>query len=394
MVVDKPWSVLSCVCIPLADTGIPPSGDPDSYVLPAAISAVAVLLMVVLIGIFVVVICIITRRHNTRKSLEIHRLSIHYRSNQRRKSSDVNFKDNHLFVVDQSAELPIHDTNGTADEKSNNGDIRDTPHNYTAVGPSESNHNVVQGAAEETVAEGYISRPASQASIHSNEVSSKLTYGKVIWVHPSTLDHPYDSCNKEITMAASGGGGHYETSPHWQLAEETFNLPPDCRAVGKHPAGEVGEFPPVSGGTAGGGVLGLLQKCHSNPPKPSYLAQSVGVPQENHIYSVVEKSRKKSASSGTSPQAGLMNSTDATHVYSEVDKSSKADGKSTDTGALDGDFWGGSGNAEGDAMTQPQSITSSTTAKGAVSTQEVTMGDVYAEVDYSKKKKSKKSKKK
>ena len=62
-------------------------------------------------------------------------------------------------------------------------------------------------------------------------------------------------------MAASGGGGHYETPPHWQPAEETYDLPPDCSAVGKHSTGEVGKFPPVSGGTAGGGVLGLLQEC-------------------------------------------------------------------------------------------------------------------------------------
>ena len=491
----------------------------------------AVLLLVVaLVAIFVVVICIVARRHNTRKSLEMHRLSIHYRSTQRRKSSDVNFKDDHLFVVDQSAEVPLHDANGAVN-KSNDGEIRDTPRNYAALGPSESNHNVVQGAVEEPMAEGDISRPASQASIHSNEVSSKLTYGKVTWVHPSTLDHPYDSCNKEIAMAASGGGGHYEAPPHWQPAEETYDLPPDCSTEG-----EVGKFSPVGGGTAGGGVLGLLQECqdelsgwhqigdstydlppdcklpnvgaatddrhkvledanatttssqrgtthlpapqappsgwpvvdntyedtiaevpkkrrepdpssptyssvdppssspklaaarpskHSNPPKPSCSAQSVGVPQEDHIYSVVEKSHKKpassarsppvglthsmdathvysevdmsskmSASSGTSAQAGLMNSTDAMHVYSEVNESSKVDGKSTDTDALDDDFWGGSGNAEGDAMAQPQSITSCTTAEGAVPTQEVAEGNIYAEVDYSKKKKSKKSKKK
>ena len=62
--------------------------------------------------------------------------------------------------------------------------------------------------------------------------------------------------------------------------------------------------------------------------------------------------------------------------------------------ALDDDFWGGSENAEGDAMAQPQSITSCTKAKVAVPTQEVAMGNVYAQVDYSKKKMSKKSKKK
>ena len=514
------------VCFPLADTsdnsntsGIPLNHDPvspsvvpvgpPSYVLPAATSVVAVLLLVVvLIAIFAVVICIITRRHNTRKSFQMQHLSILYRSTQRRKSSDVTFKDDHLFAVSQSAELSIHAASGTADEKNNDSDIRDAPRNYAALGPSESNNNVVQGAVEEPVAEGNVSRPASQASIRSNEVPSKLTHGKVTWVHPSMLDHPYDSCNKEIAMAAIGGGGHYETPPHWQPAEETYDLPPDCRAVGKHSTGEVGKFPLVSGETVMGGVLGLLQECqdelggwhqigdlpgdntydlppdcklpnkgattdgrhkvlkdakattnsqidkaHRLPPqassstlptvdntyedriakvpkmrrepdpssptyanvdppssspmltavqppkrispcKPSDSAQSVSIPQEDHIYSEVDKSHKKPASSARSPPVGLTHSMDATHVCSEIDGSRKVDRKSTEMHALDGDFWGGSENTEGDAMAQPQSITSSTTAKGAVPTQEVAMGDVYAQVDYSKKKKSKKGKKK
>ena len=170
-------------------------------------------------------------------------------------------------------------------------------------------------------------------------------------------------------MAASGGGGHYETSPHWQPAEETSSLPPDCRAVGKHTAGEVGKLPPVSGGAAGADVLGLLQECHSNPPKPSCSAQSVNVPQEDHIYSEVDKSHKKSASSSRFPQTGLTHSTDATDVCSEIDESRKVDTKSIEMDALDGDFCN-------------------------IPRQEVAIGDVYAQVDYSKKKKSKKDKKK
>ena len=75
------------------------------------------------------------------------------------------------------------------------------------------------------------------------------------------LDHPYDSCNKEIAMAAIDGGGHYETPPQWQTAEGTYNLPPDCSTGGKHSTSEVGKFSPVSGGNAGRGVLGLLQEC-------------------------------------------------------------------------------------------------------------------------------------
>ena len=78
-------------------------------------------------------------------------------------------------------------------------------------------------------------------------------------------------------------------------------------------------------------------KQHSGHPKPSPSAKSPHVPHEDHIYSEVDKSHKKSASSTSSPPAHL------TH-------------------------------------------TSSTTAKGAVPTQEVTMDHVYAAVDYSKKK--------
>ena len=512
------------VCFPLADTsdnsttsGIPPNHDPvgpPSYVLPAAISVVAVLLVVVLIAIFAVVICIIACRHNTRKSFEMHRLSIHYRSIQRRKSSDVTFKDSHLFVVGQSAELSIHAASGTADEKNNGSDIRDTPRNYAAVGPSESNNNVVQGAVEETVAEGDISRPASQASIHSNEVSSKLTHGKVTWVHPCTLDHPYNSCNKEIAMAAISGGGHYETPPHWQLAEETYDLPPDCRAVGKHSIGEVGKFPLVSGETVVGGVLGLLQECqdelsgwhqigdlpgdntydlppncklpnkgdttdgrhkvlkaakattnsqndkaHQLPPqassstlptvdntyedtiaevpkkrrepdrssptyanvdppssspmltavqppkrispcKPSDSAQSVSIPQEDHIYSEVDKSRKKPASSAKSPPVGLTHSMDATHMYSEVDKSRKMSASSSrfpQTGLTHStDATHMCSEIDGSRKVDMKSIEMDDLDDDfcGIPRQEVAMGTVYAEVDYSKKKKSKKDKRK
>ena len=580
---------------PPPSPSIPPSDVlvvQDNYVLPAAISVVAVLLVVVLIAIFVVVICIITRRHKTRKSLKVQHLPILYRSTQ----SDVTFKDNQ-FLVGQNA-VPSRDTNNVS-EKSHNNEIRDTPHNYAALGPSESNHNVVQGAAGEPVAEGDVSRPASQASIHSNEVSSKLTYGKVTWVHPSTLDHPYDSCNREITVAASGGGGYYEPPPLWEPEEGPYDLPPDCKPEEEQPSGQVGNIPPVSGGAATSGVLGLLQECQDelsgwhqlgdlpgddsydlppdynnsdkgattdkshkvlknatattgsqgdttrlpppqapssallvvdsvykdtiaeapdkmsepdpisptyasvgppsnspvpaqlskrrSPPKPPQTAKSPSVPQEDHIYSVVDKSsrksissakspparlthnadaahvysvvdkssntsvsstksppthfthdadaahvysevytshkksvssasspptrftdeadaayvysevdmsQKKSVSSETSRQAGPTHNADATHVYSEVDDSRKVHGASAHMDVLDDDFWGGSGTAEGDAMAQPESITSSTTDKGAVPTQEGAMGNVYAEVNYSMKKKSKKSKKK
>ena len=62
---------------------------------------------------------------------------------------------------------------------------------------------------------------------------------------------------------------------------------------------------------------------HSSPCKPSCSAQSVGIPQEDHIYSEVDKSRKKPAfSSSRSPQTGLTHSTYATHESSKVDEKS------------------------------------------------------------------------
>ncbi len=163
----------------------------------------AVLLVVVLTAVVVVVICIITHRHKTRKSLDMQRLSsIHYQSTQ----SDITFKDN-KFHTGKNGEVPICDANGAVD-KNHNIEIRDAPCSYTALGPTEFNDSVFQGAAEEPVAEGAISRPTSQASIRSNEVSSKPTLEMVTRVHPSMLDHPYDSCNWENTTVEREGGGH------------------------------------------------------------------------------------------------------------------------------------------------------------------------------------------
>ena len=84
-------------------------------------------------------------------------------------------------------------------------------------------------------------------------------------------------------------------------------------------------------------------------------------PQEDHI-------DKTSASSTSFPFPRHTHRADGTRDYTEVDA----------------DLWGGSGNVEGDTVAQPQSITSSTTAKGTVPTQGVTMDHVYTAVDYSR----------
>ena len=209
-----------------APSGVPVA--PDSYVLPAAISVVAVLLVVVLTAIFVVVICIITCRHKTQKSLDVQRLSsIHYQSTQ----SDVTFEDNKLHTG-QSADVPIHDEKGTVDTN-HNGEIRDAPCSYAAMGPSESNDSVFQGVAEEPVAKGAISRPTSQVSIRSNEVSSKPTLGMVTWEHPSMVEHFYDRFNWENTTAGTDDSGHYETSLHCQHAGGPYYNLSDCQLPGE-----------------------------------------------------------------------------------------------------------------------------------------------------------------
>ena len=433
--------VFGTVCFPLAGTsdtstttgpsstlpqspGILPSDlpvDQDNYVLPAAISVVAVLLVVVLIAIFVVVICIITHRHKTRKSLKVQHLPIHYRSTQ----SNVIFKDNQ-FLIGQSA-VPTHDTNGAL-HKSHDGEIMGTPGNYTNLGPSESNHNVVQGAAGEPVAEGDVSRPASQASICSNEVSSKPTHD----VFPSMLDQPFP-------IPVSDEGGHYEMSPYWQ-PEGLYKISPDFQlldevattddshkvlkdaedATGSQedtssqlsPQAPCSAFPIVDSvydtidvapdkssepdpsaptyanvdpPSSSPMPAAAQPSKHSSSPKPPHLAESPSVPQEDHIYAEVDKSRKKSVSSAKSPPAGITHSTNLTHVHSEVDELREVDGTNTSSGALDVDLCGGLEHPAEDITTQPESITSSTTGVGAVPTQGVAMGTVYTEVDYSKK---------
>ena len=363
--------------------------------------------MVVLTAIFGVPICIITRRHKTRKSLDVQSLSsIYYQTTQ----SDVTFKDNQLHTG-QSADVPIHDEKAAVDTN-HNSDIRDAPRNYAALGPSESNDSVFQGAAEEPMAEGAISRPTSHASIRSKEVSSKPTLGMVTRVHPSMVEHPY--VKWENTTAGTDESGHYETSLHWQHAGGAYYNLSDCQLPGeddkhrvvKDAKAQVGtthqpppQAPPTASPLAAGSVYAntpvaldkrrepstsgptyanidppsLLpssklaatrpSKQQSSHPKPLPSVKSPRVCQKDHI-------DKTSASSTSSPLPRLTHRSDGTRDYTEVDA----------------DLWGGSGNVEGDTVPQPQSITSSTTTKGAVPTQGVTMGHVYAAVDYSKKK--------
>ena len=296
----------------------------------------------------------------------------------------------------QSLDDPIHD------EKA---EISNAPRSYAAVGPSESNDNVFHDATEEPVAEGAISRPTSQASIRSKGVSSKPTLGMVTRVHSSMLDHPYDRSNWENTTAGTDDSGHYETSLHWQHAWGPYCNLSDCQLPGeddrhrvlKDVKAQVGTThqphshdPPSALPTAAdstytntpvasdkrrepstsspacanidphssSSTLTATQPSkHGSRPFPS--AESPCVPQEDRI-------DKTSAFSTSSPPAHLTHRAD----YTEVDT----------------DFWGGSGNVEEDTMAQPQSITSSTTAKGTVPTQDVSSCHIYAAVDYSKKK--------
>ena len=302
--------------------------------------------------------------------------------------------DNQLHTG-QSADIPIHDEKAAVDTN-HNIEIRDAPRSYAALGPSESNDSVFQGAAEEPVAEGTISRPTSQASIRSNEVSFKPTHGIVAREHPSMLDRPYDRSNWENTMAGTDESGHYETSLHWQHAGGPYYNLSDCQLPGeddkhrvlKDAKAQVGtthnpppQAPPSVSSTAAdsdyantpvasdkrrepstssptyanidppssSSTLAAAQPSkHSSCPKPFPSVESPRVPQEDHI-------DKTSASSTSSPPAHLTHRADYTEVDAEL---------------------GGSGNVEG----------SSTTAKGTVPTQDVSNCHIYAAVDYSKKK--------
>ena len=306
---------------------------PDSYVLPAVISAAAVLLVVVLTAIFIVVICI-TCRHKTRKSLDTQCLSsIVYQSTL----SDVNFKDNQ-FHTGKNGEVPIHSANGGVD-KDHSGDIRETPCNYADLGPSESNDSVFQGA---------ISRPTSQASICSNEVSSKPAHEMVTWVHPSILN--FENYNWETTMVGTDDSGHYETSPHCQLPGKVAARDDKHRVV-KAAKAQVAttyqplpQAPPAPSAYADTLSEAPHKKREPSPISPTYAsvdppssfptpsttrqsnhgsrleqspsAKSSHVPQEDHIYSEVDKSRKKSASSSTSTlPPHLTYRADGTHDY-------------------------------------------------------------------------------
>ena len=339
-----------------APGGVPVA--PNSYLLPAAISTAAVLLVVVLTAIFVAVICIITRMHKTRKSLNMQRLSsVIYRSTQ----SDVTFKDNQ-FHTDKNGEVPIHSANGDVD-KDHSGDIRETPCTYADLGPSESNDHAFQGAAEEPVAEGAIIRPTSQASIRSNEVSFKPAHEMVTWVHPSMLD--FQNCSWETTTAVTEESGHYETSLHWQHAGGLYDLHcqlpsegaarDDRHRVLKDAKAQVGtthrpppQAPPTASPIVESAYADTLaeapdkkrepspisptyasvdppssfpmpaatrQSKHGSRPEPSPSAKSPRVPQEDHIYSEVDKSRKKSASSTSSLPPHFTHRADGTHDY-------------------------------------------------------------------------------
>ena len=349
----------------------------------------AVLLVTVLTAIFVVVICIITRRPKTRKSLDMQRLSgVIYRSTQ----SDVTFKDN-KFHTDKNGEVTIHGASGAVD-KDHNVDIRAAPRKYAALGPSESNDNIVQGAAEEPVAEGAISRPTSQVSIRSNEVTFEPTLGMFARVHPSMLDHPYDSCNWENTTVGCDGGRHNETSLNYQHTEGLYDLPPDYKLSNQEataddnhkvlqndkgtttsqvgtthkppPQAPPSVLPTVESAYADTIADAPEKRREPSPCSPTY--DSVDPPSSTAIPAVAQPSKQHSSHSKPSPLAKSPRVPHEDHIYSEVDKSHKKSASSTSS--------------------PPAHLThtSSTTAKGAVPTQEATMDHVYAAVDHSKKK--------
>ena len=103
---------------------------------------------------------------------------------------------------------------------------------------------------------------------------------------------------------------------------------------------------------------------HNSPCKPSPPPPRVSTPNKDHIYSAVDKTHKLSASTRMPPPSTLTHRIDVTGAFSEVDMLEKEDRESDDMDALDDGFWGGSGNVEGDTMTELQSIPSTIIGKG------------------------------
>ena len=66
-----------------------------------------------------------------------------------------------------------------------------------------------------------------------NEVPTKPTHGILTQVHPSMLDHSYNSCNWENFTAGTEESGHYETSLHWKHAGRLYYNMSDCQLLGE-----------------------------------------------------------------------------------------------------------------------------------------------------------------
>ena len=231
------------------------------------------------------------------------------------------------------------------------------------------------------MAEGAISRPTSQASIRSNEVSSNPTLEMVAQAHPSMLDHPYDSCNWDNTTVERDGGGHNETSLNYQHAEGLYDLPPDYKLSDQEATADDSHkvlqndkgTTPSQGGTthqpppqATPSVLTTVESAYANtiaeapekrrepsPCSPTY--DSVDPPSSTALPAAAQSSKQPSGHPKPSPSAKSSCVPHEDHIYSEVDKSSKKSASSTSS--------------------PPARLThkSSTTAKGAVPTQGVTM---------------------
>ena len=225
-------------------------------------------------------------------------------------------------------------------------------------------------------------------------------------------------------MAETDIGGNYETSPHWQHAGEWYNVQSDSQLNGKGAARD-DKHRVLKDAKAQVGTTHLpkphplpCQELQLKVPMQTHLLRPLRQ-RENLALSVphmpvwthllapqylktpcqpytaavpshlpwprrvpVYLKRITSTVKWTSPsrrlpapQVPLLPASRTalmlyTHDYFETDA----------------DLWGGLGNVEGDTMAQPQSITSSSTAKGTVFTQELATCHVYAQVDLSKKK--------
>jgi hypothetical protein len=179
----------------------PQSGDKPNITVPVVAAVIVVLLVLVLAALVVVFVCVLLHKKTRWKPAALYTSSVRFRNSFRRKSA---FNDDPEFVINKESPRPeiivIRNCKDNDDDSIKSGS-KNYGQNYAALGPSESIHHDVGAGLDHNQQQqqeqgGNLNRAASQESIHSRDVPAKMMYGKVSWVHPHTLDHPYENCGE------------------------------------------------------------------------------------------------------------------------------------------------------------------------------------------------------